>query len=121
AQVDTGNHVAVVQGRTQTVAPGEIGVETIVFAPAGTVWVICNIGIAATIGVGALTKQRITTELGFPVAATDATDIVRANFTDQCQSARTHDAINKVNRAHGGLPEFLALIALEIIAGLKLS
>src|SRR5690554_6164388 len=121
AQVDTGNHVAVVQGGTQTVAPGEVGIETIVLAPARTVRVICNIGIAATIGVGALTKQRVATELGFPVAATDATDIVRTDLTDQCQAARTHNAINKMDRAHGRLPELLALIALEIIADLNLA
>src|SRR5690606_33508519 len=34
AQVDTGNHVAVIQGRAQTVAPGEVGEVTIVFTPA---------------------------------------------------------------------------------------
>src|SRR5690606_29257391 len=33
AQVDTGNHVAVIQGRTQAVAPGEVGEVAIVFTP----------------------------------------------------------------------------------------
>src|SRR5690554_2731911 len=35
AQVDTGNHVAVIQGCTQAVAPGEVGEVAVVFAPAG--------------------------------------------------------------------------------------
>src|SRR5690554_4703081 len=39
AQVDTGNHVAVVQGGTEAVAPGEVGVEAVVLAPAGAVGV----------------------------------------------------------------------------------
>src|SRR5690554_2360360 len=38
-QINTDNHVAVVQGRTYAVAPGEVGVETVVLAPAGAVGV----------------------------------------------------------------------------------
>src|SRR5690606_22338195 len=40
AQVDTGNHVAVVQGCTQAVTPGEVSVESLVFTPAVAIRVV---------------------------------------------------------------------------------
>src|SRR5690554_5583298 len=116
AQVDTGNHVAVVQGRTQTVTPGEVGVETVVLAPAGAMGVICSVRITAAIGVRALTEQRITAELGSTITAADAADVVRAYFTNQCQTACAEDAVNEMHGTHGGLPELLALVTTQVVA-----
>src|SRR5690554_7513176 len=40
AQVDTGDHVAVIQGCTQAVTPGEVSVESLVFTPAVAIRVV---------------------------------------------------------------------------------
>src|SRR5690606_38794857 len=75
AQVDTGDHVGIIQRRPQTVAPGEVGEEAIVFTPAGAVRVICGDGRAIAVRIRALTEKGVTAELRLAVAATDAADI----------------------------------------------
>src|SRR5690606_38383669 len=74
AQVDTGNHVAVIQGCTQAVAPGEVGEVAVVFAPAGSVGRTVSSStlevrafayrLAVTRLPRALTEQGVATELG---------------------------------------------------------
>src|SRR5690554_323478 len=123
AQVDTGNHVAVIQGRTQAVAPGEVGEVAVVFAPAGSVGRTVSSStlevrafahrLAVTGLPRALTEQGIATELGSAVA--HATDVVGAYFTDQRQAAGAHYAIDEMDGTQRRLPEFLALIALDIV------
>src|SRR5690554_6382561 len=123
AQVDTGNHVAVIQGCTQAVAPGEVGEVAVVFAPAGSVGRTVSSStlevrafayrLAVTRLPRALTEQGVATELGSAVA--HATDVVGTYFTDQRQAAGAHHAIDEMNGTHRRLPEFLALIALDIV------
>src|SRR5690606_18179427 len=84
AQVDTGDHVAVIQGCTQAVAPGEVGEVAVVFAPAGSVGRTVSSStlevrafayrLAVTRLPRALTEQGVATELGSAVA--HATDVV---------------------------------------------
>src|SRR5690554_5825610 len=97
AQVDTGDHVAVIQGRTQAVAPGEVGEEAVVFTPGAAVWVSCRIGRADTVGIRALTEQGVTTVLGAAITRTDTTDIVGTHFTYQGQPAGTHHAVDEMH------------------------
>src|SRR5690554_560777 len=116
AQVDTGDHVAVIQGRTQAVAPGEVGEEPVVLTPGGAVGVIRCVRRAGTIGCATLAKQGIAAKLGLAIAAADAADIVSTHLAYQCETACAEYAVNEVHRTHGGLPELLALITLDIIA-----
>src|SRR5690606_32938887 len=79
AQVDTGNHVAVVQGGTEAVAPGEVGVVTVVLTPAAGARRFTrrtHVGGTYTIGITALAKQGVTAEFGFAVATANTTDVV---------------------------------------------
>src|SRR5690554_2700207 len=90
AQVDTGNHVAVIQGCTQTVTPGEVGEVAIVFTPAVRFGSSALRGTGA-ISKGALTEQGVTTELGLAVTGTDTTDVVETYLADQRQTARSEE------------------------------
>src|SRR5690554_3139953 len=120
AQVDTGNHVAVIQGRTHTVAPGEVGEVTVVLTPA--VCLGCGaLGRAGAIRIGALTEQRVTTELGSAIVGTQAADVIEAHLTDQGQTAGAQDAIDEVHGAYRALPELLALVTLNVVASLDLT
>src|SRR5690554_7318243 len=98
AQVDTGNHVAVIQGRTHTVAPGEVGEVTVVLTPAVRFGSSALRGTGA-ISKGALTEQGVTTELGLAVTGTDTTDVVETYLTDQGQTAGTQDTVDEIGRA----------------------
>src|SRR5690554_3254352 len=117
AQVDTGNHVAVVQGRTQTVTPGEVGEVAIVFTPAVAVGVGCVLRVTGAVGALTLTKQGVTTKLGHTATSLHATDVVGTNLTDQGETACAEHPVNEVHCTHGRLPELLALIALQVSTG----
>src|SRR5690554_2713578 len=119
AQVDTGNHVPVVQGSTQAVAPGEVGEEAVVFAPAAAVRVIRCIRSTGSVRIRTLAVQRVTPKLGLAVAAAEATDVVGTHFTDQRQATGTHHTVDKMHRTHGSLPELLALITTNVGSGIK--
>src|SRR5690606_30918408 len=124
AQVDTGNHVAVVQGGTEAVAPGEVGVVTVVLTPAAGARRFTrrtHVGGTYTIGITALAKQGVTAEFGFAVATANTTDVVSTYFTNQCQTARTEDTGDEMDSTHGGLPELLALVPAQVVAGRKLT
>src|SRR5690606_34230625 len=123
AQVDAREHVAVVQGCAQTVTPGEVGEEAVVFTPAAGTGRFT--GCSRVGGAGArdtriaflpwaLTKQGVAAKPR--TIAFDTADIVGPHFPDQCQAARAHHPINEVNSTHRGLPELLALITGDIIA-----
>src|SRR5690554_5462761 len=114
AQVDTGDHVAVIQGRTQAIAPGEVGEEAVVFSPAtrtGRLTCSTQVGRANTICIRRLAKQRVSSELGGAVTSTQPTDVVGSHFTNQRQATGTQNTVDKVNRTDRGLPELLPLIA----------
>src|SRR5690554_3630858 len=114
AQVDTGDHVAVIQGRTQAIAPGEVGEEAVVFSPAtrtGRLTCSTQVGRANTICIRRLAKQRVSSELGGAVTSTQPTDVVGSHFTNQRQATGTQNTVDKVDRADRGLPELLPLIA----------
>src|SRR5690606_29615660 len=120
AQVDTGNHVAVIQGGADAVAPGEVGEEAVVLTPAGgTRRGVSSrnsgVGRACAIGIGALAEQRVSTELGGAVSGADGADIVRTHFTHQRQAARAEDPIDEMHGAHRGLPELLAFVTCNVI------
>src|SRR5690606_7035001 len=123
AQVDARKHVAVVQGCAQTVTPGEVREEAVVFTPAAGTGRFT--GSAGGGGAGArdtrlaflpraLSKQAVAAKPR--TIAFDTADIVGPHFPDQCQAARAHHPINEVNSTHCGLPELLALVALHVIA-----
>src|SRR5690606_31151945 len=93
SQVDNGKQVAVIQGRTQAVTPGEVGEVTVILTPA------VRFGRSAlrrtgAISKGALTEQGVTTELGLAVTGTDTTDVVETYLTDQGQTAGTQDTVD---------------------------
>src|SRR5690554_4913455 len=117
AQVDTGNHVAVIQGRTQAVAPGEVGEVAIVFTPAVAVRIGRVLRVAGAVRALALTKQRVTTIFGFAQTALHATDVVGTHLTHQGQTTGAQHTINEMHGTHGSLPELLALVALQVSAG----
>src|SRR5690554_3958169 len=119
AQVDTGNYVAVIQRRTHTIAPGKVGEETIVLTPAVRFGCSALRGTGA-ISKGALTEQRVTTELGLAVTGTDTTDVVETYLTDQGQTAGTQDTVDEVHSTHGRLPELFTLIATDVIARVEI-
>src|SRR5690554_3826117 len=115
AQVDTGNHVGIVQGGANAVTPGEVGEEAVVFAPAVRLR-SAALRRAGTIGEGALTKQRVTTVFGGAISRIDTTDVVGSHFTNQRKTAGTHYAINKVHSTHGRLPELFTLVTSDFSA-----
>src|SRR5690606_19161199 len=69
AQVDSGNHVAVGQGRTQTVKPGAVGEVAIVFTPAVAVRIGRVLRVAGAVRALAQAKQRVTTIFGYAQTA----------------------------------------------------
>src|SRR5690554_2917080 len=120
AQVDTGNHVAVIQCRAQTVTPGEVGEVAIVLTPAVRFGSSALRGTGA-ISKGALTEQGVTTELGLAVTGTDTTDVVETYLTDQGQTAGTQDTVDEVHGTDRALPELLALVTLDVVTGRNLT
>src|SRR5690554_113801 len=129
AQVDTGNHVGIVQCGANTVAPGEVGEETVVFTPAGSlgrpISSSCSLvvralpySLAITGLPRALTEQGIATK--FRTRITHAADIVGSHFPHQRQSASAEDTVDEMHSAHRGLPELLALVALDIVARVQI-
>src|SRR5690606_36995218 len=116
AQVDTGDHVGIIQRRPQTVAPGEVGEEAVVLTPASAVRIFRDIRRASTVCGRALTEQRVATELGFPISAANTADVVSTHLTYQGKAARSHDPIDKMHSTHGSLPELFTFIALNVIA-----
>src|SRR5690554_2531613 len=114
AQVDTGNHVAVIQGRTQTVTPGEVGEVAIVFTPTVAVRIGSVLRVAGAIRALALAKQRVTTIFGHTHAALHATDVVGTHFTHQGQTTGAQHTINGMHSSHGSLPGLPALVALQV-------
>src|SRR5690554_1746176 len=120
AQVDTGNHVAVIQCRAQTVTPGEVGEVAIVLTPAVRFGSSALRGTGA-ISKGALTEQGVTTELGLAVTGTDTTDVVETYPTDQGQTAGTQDMLDEVHGTDRALPELLALVTLDVVTGRNLT
>src|SRR5690554_3875960 len=120
AQVDTGNHVAVIQGGADAVTPGKVGEVTVILTPA--VCLGCGaLGRAGAIRIKALTEQRVTTELGSAIAGTQAADVIEAHLTDQGQTAGAQDAIDEVHGAYRALPELLALVTLDVVTSLDLA
>src|SRR5690554_2994180 len=120
AQVDTGDHVAVIQSSPHTIAPGEVGEVTVVLTPA--VGFGCGaLGGAAAISKGALAEQGVTTELGRAIAGAQTTDVVEAHLTDQRQTAGAQDAVDEVHGTDRALPELLALVTLDVVTSLNLS
>src|SRR5690606_22375680 len=71
AQVDTGNHVAVLQAGAHPVAPGIARHVAIILTPAGCARGGSQRG-AGAVGKGALAEQRISTELGRAIAIATA-------------------------------------------------
>src|SRR5690554_2768069 len=120
AQVDTGNHVAVIQCRAQTVTPGEVGEVAIVLTPAVRFGSSALRGTGA-ISKGALTEQGVTTELGLAVTGTDTTDVVETYLADQRQTAGTQDTLEEVHGTDRALPELLALVTRDVVTGRHLT
>src|SRR5690554_2953277 len=120
AQVDTGDHVAVIQCRAHTIAPGKVGEETIVLTPAVRFGSSALRGTGA-ISKGALTEQGVTTELGLAVTGTDTTDVVETYLADQRQTAGTQDTVDEVHGTDRALPELLALVTLDVVTSLDLA
>src|SRR5690554_7539135 len=120
AQVDTGNHVAVIQCRAQTVTPGEVGEVAIVLTPAVRFGSSALRGTGA-ISKGALTEQGVTTELGLAVTGTDTTDVVETYLADQRQTAGTQDTVDEVHGTDRALPELLALVTRDVFTGRNLT
>src|SRR5690554_1942096 len=115
AQVDTGNHVAVVQGSTYTIAPGEVGVEAVVFAPAIAVAIVGILRSTSAVSRRALAKQRVAAKLGLTITAADTADVVGTHLTYQGQTACAHHPVNEVHRTHGRLPELFALVTGNVV------
>src|SRR5690606_21676744 len=111
----TGDYVAVIQGSAHAITPGEVSVEAVVFAPA-----ICfrgsTLGSTGSIDIWTLSEQGIASKLGFTISAIDTADVVGAHFTNNCQAARTHHAVDKVYCAHSSLPELLTLVTANLCA-----
>src|SRR5690606_29793978 len=81
AQVDTGDHVAVIQCRAHTIAPGKVGEETIVLAPAIAVAIVGILRSTSAVSRRALAKQRVAAKLGLTITAADTADVVGTHLT----------------------------------------
>ena len=111
AQVDAGEHVAVVGAGTQTVAPGVAGVEAVALAlvRVGGVERGAHAGHAELAG----TVDRVAAEAQLAGIVLEAADVVVADLADQGQAAGTEHPVDELDRGDLRLGEGLALVAMD--------